>query len=114
MVVREVMHVLTHRIGCSLIPLRICRALLCGKDFHKAPRERIEVKGLKNMSMQRRRVKLREHVNFVVPRIDAVADWDIDQTKLTGQRNRRLASHLSEGIQPRPSPATHNNHKHPW
>ena len=59
----KITHVLPHRVGCSLVPLRSGRRLLRGQNIDKAARKIVELIARLNMAMQRHAVELREHIN---------------------------------------------------
>ena len=57
----EVAHVLPHRVGRSLIPLRALRRLLRGENVDEAARKIVELVARLNVAMQRHAVELRQH-----------------------------------------------------
>src|ERR1700751_5157691 len=59
----EVAHVLPHRVGCSLIPLRAGGRLLRGKNVHKAARKIIELVAGLDVPMQRHAVELSQDID---------------------------------------------------
>ena len=106
--------VFTNGIGSALKPGWAVRGLLGCEHLNKTLAEGItEVVGLAEVTIQRRTVELRHHVHLVDVRVDAVADGNINQSILTGQRYCRLGTHLGERIETSPCPAAENDGQYP-
>ena len=88
--------------------------LLGGEDLDEAVRERIEAIGARHVPVQRRRLELRQHEDVAQAGVDAVADRNVDQPVLAGQRHGRLAAQLRQRIQPRPAPTTQDDCHHSY
>ena len=89
---QETVQLLADGVGSALIPVHAGFGLLRGEDLDEAVRERIEAIGARDVTVQRRRLKLREHEDVAQAGVDAVADRDVDQPILAGERHRRLAA----------------------
>ena len=100
-VAREVPRRLPHGVGGALIPVRIVRRLLGGQDLDEALAEQVHPVGLGDVPVERRRVELRQHEDAADVRVQAVADRDVDQPVLAGDRHGRLRSELRQRKQPR-------------
>ncbi len=90
----EVAHVLPDRVGRALIPLRARRRLLRRKNIDETAREIVELVARLDMSMQRHAVELRQHVNRAQPRVEAIADRDIDDAIFSAEGHRRFRTVL--------------------
>ena len=99
-------------IGRALVPVGVLFGLLRRHDIDKSLAEGIEVVGALHMAVQGGRVELRQQEDAVDPRIQAIADRDIDQPVFAGQGHRRLAPFLGEGIEARASAAAHDDCEH--
>ena len=111
-VVREVakmLEIAAHRVGRALIPVLALLRLLGGEDVHEAAAKRIEVKGVLDVPVQRSGVELGQQKDAVDRAVDAVADRDIDEAILAGERHRRLAPLLGERMQTRAATAAHDD-----
>ena len=88
----EMLQIPTHCIRRALIPIIGLVRLLSGKDIHEAAAKLIQVVGVLDMPVEGSRMKLGKNKNTVYPRIQTVADRNIDQTILAGQRHRRFTA----------------------
>ena len=102
-VIEKVSHMLPHRIRRPLIPGRVRQGLFRRQHLHKAPREVVEFIRLRNMTVQRRGVELREQIHPLNTRVDAVGNGDIDQTIFPRQGHRWLGPFTGERKQARTS-----------
>jgi len=93
--------VLPHRIGRALKPARAVGCLLGSQHFHK-PTAKIagEVVGAAEVAVQRLAVELGENINLVDARINAVADWYIDESVFAPEGYCRFGAGEGEGLQP--------------
>ena len=88
----EDMEVLPDRVGGALEPGLDGWSLLCGEDLNIASRERVEAIGAADVTVERHRVELGEHVHPFHARVDRVRNRDVDQPVLARDRHRRLAA----------------------
>src|SRR5437667_2542132 len=105
----EIAHVLPHRIGSPLIPLRAGGRLLSRKNIYKAARKIVELVAGLNMSMQRHGVELRQQIDRAQPGVQAVADRNINNAILAAERNSRFSAIFCEGEQTRARTAAHDD-----
>lgn len=101
--------VLSDGVRGTLKPSLVRRRLLSGQNFDEARlrvRANVCVVSLRQVSVQRCRVKLRQAVNLVDVAVDAVGHRDINQTVVRTQRNGRLRSFLRQRVQTRTRAAT--------
>ena len=106
--------VLANGIGGAFKPTGALRGLLSSKHFNKPlVKTRGEVEGLGDVAIEGGAVELSQHVDLVDPTVDAVADWDINQAVLAGQRNCWLGAHFGEGIEARTSSTSENDPENP-
>jgi hypothetical protein len=105
----EVQQVSAHGISRSLIPVQTYLRLLCGEDIDKTASERIEVICCLNVSMKGGSVKLCKNENPVDVGIDAIADRDIDESILSGERDCRFAALLRQRMQPGATTTAHDD-----
>src|SRR5207247_2299574 len=96
---------LSHGVGRALKPVGAVGGLFGGEDLHESFREQIEPVGLRDVSVERRGVELRQHENALEPCMEAVADRDIDQPIFAANRHGRLRTHVRERKQPRAASA---------
>ena len=101
-----------NRIRRSLIPLGVLHRLLRGKNFYKSIAKTVKHIGVSNMSVQTHRHKLRQDINPPQAAIDAVGNWDIDQTIFPGQRNRRFGAIAGQWIKPGTTASTKDKRRH--
>src|SRR6185436_15479453 len=81
---------LTDRVGRPLEPLAPVEGLLGREDVDETLRERGEPVGLVDVAMQAGAVELREDVDSIDARVEAVADRNVDQPELAAHGNRRF------------------------
>ena len=105
----EMDEVAANGVGGAFIPSAALVGLLGGEDVDETGPERIKLETLLDMPMERSSEKLREEKDPVVAGVDAIADRDVDQTILTRQWDRWLASLLGKRKQPRAAAATHDH-----
>ena len=106
---QKVSHVLADRIGCALIPLRALGGLLSGQNFDETWGEIVELIALVDMGVQRGAVELSKNVNATQSRVQAIADWNIDQSVFAAKWYGWLGAFLGKRKQPRSRAAAHNN-----
>src|SRR5437588_9851 len=92
----EVAHVLPNGVGCALIPLRTLRCLLGGQNIDEAAGKIIEFIAGLDVAMQRHAIELGQDINRTQPRIQAVADWDVDEAILAPQGHGWFCSIFSQ------------------
>ena len=96
----EVLEVLPHGVGGSLVPVRPrLHRLLSRQQLDKAAVERVEAVRLPNVPMQADRHELRQHIDAIHAAVDAVRQRNVDQPILRRQRHGRLRAVLGQGIQ---------------
>jgi hypothetical protein len=61
------------------------------------------------MTIERGTVELRQHIDLVDLRINAIADGNINESVLAGKRDGRLGTHFGEWIQAGASTSTEND-----
>jgi hypothetical protein len=105
----EVAAALPDGIGRALEPALGTRGLLGGQDPHIAMGEGVEAIGALDVAVQRFAVELGQHVDLADAAVDAVADRDVDQAVLAGDRHRRLGPFIGQGHQARALSAAENN-----
>ena len=66
--------------------------LLRRQDLHKPAREMIEFVRLRNMSMQRSGIKLRQQINPAQPGVDAIGNGNVHDPVLARERHRRFGA----------------------
>ena len=108
-VLQEVSHVLPHGIGGSLVPHRPLRRLLRGENFDKARSEVVELIAGINVSVKRRAIELGEDVDPSQAGIEAVADWDIDQSVFSCKGDSWFGSLFCEGKETRSCTSSHDD-----
>ena len=86
----DVPDILSHRVGVPLVPRAVPYRLLGGEDMDKSVGELIEPVALLNMTVKRHGVELRQDIDVANLGIDTVADREIDEAVLTGDRNGRF------------------------
>ena len=117
---REVAGGLPDGIGRALIPVGIVGRLLGGQDLDEALAEQVHAVGLVDVPVQRRRVELRQDEDAADIGVQAVADRDVDQPVLAGDRHRGLRSELCEREEPGSLAPAENDrqdfvvHEHRW
>src|SRR3989304_6828109 len=82
--------VLTNGISSALIPVHTINGLGCCKDFNKTPGKVIKFICPCYMSVKRCRIELREYVNLIEVRVQAITDGNIYNPVFASQRDRRL------------------------
>ena len=111
-VVEQVRQVLAHRIGRPLIPGGAGGSLFGRKNLDEAAGEMIKLVRLRDVPVKRSRVELREDVDALEIRVDAVRNRNVHQAVLARQRHGRLGPFLGQREQARPRSATHDHSKH--
>ena len=91
---REDPQILAHGVRRAFEPTRAVRRLLGGQHFDKSLREAGTGQGVgaRDMPVERGRVELRQDVNAVDLRVDAVTDRNVDQAILGAQGHRRFCA----------------------
>jgi hypothetical protein len=64
------------------------------------------------MAIERGGIELRQNINPLDLRIDAIADGNIDQAILGGERNRWLGAQFGQGIEPGSGASTQNDRQY--
>ncbi len=93
----------------ALIPVRPFGSLLGGQDVHPAGMEHVKVIRLGNVPVERNGIELGQDRHAVDPRVDAVADRDINETVLPRDRHGRLGAHLRQWVQAGSFTSSHNH-----
>ena len=96
-------------IGGALVPVGAGLGLLGREDVHEPAAEGVEVEGALDMPVQRRRVELRQDEDPVDAGVDAVADRDVDEPVLAGERDGRLAALQGERREAGAATAAHDH-----
>jgi hypothetical protein len=65
--------------------------------------------GLDDVLVQGRRVELGQDKDLIDPGVKTIADGNINDSILSGQGDRRLATHFGQRIKSLASPAPHHN-----
>ena len=99
--VAEMPRGLPHGVGRALKPLLALGRLLGGQHLDEPVGEHVQVIGLGDVPVERRRVELRQHVDPLESGVQAVAQRNVDQPVLAADRDRRLRSQMRERKQPR-------------
>jgi hypothetical protein len=103
----EVDKVLANRISRSFKPSPIgIHRLLCSEQLDKTTRKVIKTVRLTNVLMQRNTQKLRDDINFIDIAVQAVADWNVDESVLGRQRNSRFRPDFRQRVKTGPSTTT--------
>src|SRR5262245_3288403 len=87
---------LSHRIRGSLKPLWAFGRLLCRDDLDEAVRELREAIGLRDVTIKRSGVELRQDKCTQDVGVDAIRKRDVDEAILTAERNGRFRALLRE------------------
>jgi len=103
---------LPHGVGRPLKPVDRARGLLGREDLDEAPAEDVEAVRPRDVLVEGRRVVLREHVDAVDPRVDAVRDRDVDEPVAPRERHGRLRAHPGEREEPCAPPAAEYESDH--
>ena len=88
----EVSRRLAHGVGCPLIPVRVIGCLLGREDLHESAGEPIEPVGIRDVTVERGRVELRQHEDATDIGVQASADRNVDEAVLPTDRNSRLGT----------------------
>jgi hypothetical protein len=100
----EIDQVLANRIGRPLKPCPIgIHRLLRREQLDKTTRKIIKTVRLTNVLMQRNTQELRYNINFIDIAVQAVADWNVDESVLGRQRNSRFRSDFRQRVKTGPS-----------
>src|SRR5262249_31857085 len=83
-----------------------------GEHLDEAAREHVEPVGLRDVAVQRRRVELCQHEDLLEPRVQTVADRNIDEAVLAADRDGRLRSHVREREEPRAASSAEDQCEH--
>lgn len=105
-------HVLTHGICCALEPFFLCRCLGRCQYFNKSTRivsPNIGIESLRQMPIQGSRIELSKTVNFIDSRINAIRNWNIDETIVSTKGHRRFCTFFGQRIQASSSTSTQDN-----
>ena len=91
---------LAYRVGGALIPVRVVGRLLGGEDLDEPAGEPVELIGVRNVTVERRGIELRQHEDATDAGVQAAADRDVNEAVLAADRHRRLRSRRGERKQP--------------
>ena len=105
-------HRLAHRVGGPLKPVGIVGRLFGRDDVDEALAEQIHSIRLRDMTVQRRRVELRQHEDAAHVRVQAVADRHVDQPVFAANRHCRLRPVLRQWKEARPLAAAQNQREY--
>jgi hypothetical protein len=108
----EVEEVPADGVGRALVPLDVLLRLLGREDVDEPAAEGVEDVGRLDVAVERGGVELRQDEDPVDLRIQAIADRDIHQAVLAGERHRRLATFLGERGQARAAAAAHDHRQY--
>jgi hypothetical protein len=100
---------LAHGIRGALVPFGMAHGLLGGPDLHPAGMEGVKLVGAGDVPVQADRVELRQHRDAVNARVDAVADWDVNQAVLAGHGYGRFGAHFGQWKQPAAAAASQDH-----
>ncbi len=100
---------LADRVRGALIPGGALRRLFSRPDLHPAGVEHIEIIDFGNVTVERNGIELRQDRHAVNPRIDAIANGNVNETIFPRDRHGRLRAHLGQRMQTRPASASHND-----
>src|SRR5262249_10571020 len=98
-VFHDVANLLANRVGGALVPVGSLVGLLRRQHLDEAAAEGIELVGVGDVPMQADAEELRQDINALHTAVDAVADGDVDQPVLAGDRNGGLAAQLRQRVQ---------------
>ena len=104
-VAAQVPHALPDRVGRALEPLGAVVGLLGGERRDEGRAEDVELVGHRQVLVEALRVVLGQHEDAAQVRVEAVADRDVDQAVLAGDRHRGLRALAREREEPGPAPA---------
>ena len=88
----EVPRRLAHGVGRALIPVRVVGRLLGREDLDESAGEAIEPVGVRDVTVERGRVELRQHEDAADVGVQAAADRNVDEAVLPADRNSRLGT----------------------
>src|ERR1044072_388698 len=94
--ISDVRQHLSHGVGSSLKPLRAFGRLLGRDDLDEAVRELREAIGLRDVTVERGGVVLRQDERAQDVGVDAVRERDVDETILTAERHGGFRTLLGE------------------
>jgi hypothetical protein len=106
---KEIAEILTDGIRSSLVPFSTAGGLLGREDVHEVPPKLVEFVSVADVAIERLTVELGENVDLANVGIQAVADGDIDQSVLAGQRDGGLGALVREGEKARALSSAHND-----
>ncbi len=98
-----------HCIRRTLIPGVAFFGLFSRPDLYISAMESIKIIGIGDVAMQRNRIELSKHGNFIDPGINTIADGDIDQAIFSGKRNSRFRTLLGQRKKTRSLPPSHDD-----
>ena len=110
--VHDVTDTLPHGIGGALEPTLAAGSLLRSQDAHEAAVELVEHIRALHVLMQRDAIELRQYVNAAETTVDAIADGNIHEAVLAGQRHGRFAPITRQGLQPLAFATAQNDRHH--
>ena len=105
----DVHQVLPHGVGRALVPVGAVGALLGREDLDEAGREGVEPVALLDVAVERAAVELGEQEDPAEVGVEAVADGDVDQPVLAGERHRGLGAVLGQREEAGPGAAAHDD-----
>src|SRR3954467_14141496 len=99
---------LAHGVGRPLIPVAPFERLLGRQDVDETVAEGAEAVGLRDVAVQAGAVELGDDEDAVDPRVQAIADRDVDQPELPSHRHGRLRAVGGERPEAGPLPPSEN------
>src|SRR6185369_7478736 len=112
--VSDVRQHLSHGVSSSLKPLRALGRLLGCDDLDEAVRELREAIGLRDVTIERCGVVLRQDERAQDVGVDAVRERDVDETILTAERNGWFGTLLRKRKKSIAGAAAENNREEFW
>ena len=98
-----------HRVGGALEPTFVGGRLLCSEDLNEPFGEDVELVGPGDVPVQRNGVVLGQHEHPFHAGVDRVADGDVDQPVLAGDRYGRLGALTCQWIESLTAPSAEND-----
>ncbi len=105
----DVHQVLPYGVGRALVPVDAVDALLGREDLHEPGREIVEPVAFLDVAMERAAVELRQQEDPAQTGVEAVADGDVDEAILAGQRHGGLGAIFRQREEAGAGPAAHDD-----
>jgi hypothetical protein len=90
---------LPHGVGGALKPIGPFGGDLSRQNLNESVCETAEAIRSRDVTVERRRIVLRQYEDAVYVRVDAIGNWNVDQAVLATQRNGRFSSLSCKWIQ---------------